>query len=332
MDWQGFFTDHNIDFITRGQNVKKNNINIACPLCGEDPSYHMGVSLVEKDGYFQWGCWRSASHAGKKPTRLIRALLNCSYQAAELLAQQYSQADPSSIDSISNPFERADKATDKPTKGKRLAMPPEFRQISPKGTTLRFYKYLTDRGFNDVTGLCDIYKLRCANTGNFKDRIIIPIFIKNKLVSWTSRALGKTINAPRYLALSEEKGGLVNVFHTLWNYDDLQIGGDLMIIVEGPFDALKLDFYGAEMGATTTCTFGTAMSVEQGLMIREIAKKFKRRILLYDPGEVESIFLAQEKLIGSGVDTVSLNDIIPDVEDPGAMSKKQVRKLVKKLL
>jgi len=328
MDWEGFLTDHNIEFITRGHNVKKNNVNICCPFCGDDPSFHMGISLQDKG----WGCWRSVGHAGIKPHRLIRALINCGAETANILAKQYSQADPSTLDEAIAALQAGDAAPTKATKRPRLAMPAEFKKINAYGSTLRFWLYLEERGFKDVGFLVDNYKIRCCSTGKFKDRIIIPIYINKKLVSWTSRALGKTIEAARYLALSESEGGLVNVFHTLWNWDEIVKGGDILFITEGPFDALKLDYHFMELmqyAAMATCTFGTAMSEEQALLLREIAPRFKRKYLLYDNGEVESIFLAKDKLVGTGIEIGSIPD---SVKDPGEMNRKQVRKLVQTLL
>lgn len=325
MDWESFFTDNNVDYITRGQNVKKGNINICCPWCGDDPSFHMGVSLHEK-GY---GCWRSVSHAGKAPHRLVRALLNCSYETAKLIVKQYSVADPQNLDEALNALEAGNTPRQKPAHKPKLIMPSEFRDIKSTGTTARFYEYLAGRGFNNVDELTMLYNLRSCSTGKFKDRIIIPIYRKGNLVSWTSRALGKVTDAPRYLALSEDEGGLVNVFHTLWNWDELMYGGEVLIVVEGPFDALKLDYYISTYNCCATCTFGTSMSEEQALLIMEASRRFKRSILLYDEGATEAIFLAKEKLVRSKVEI----EFLPEgVEDPGDMTRKQVRTFIKSLL
>lgn len=323
MDWLQFFDDHQIDYVTRGPNVKKDNVNIACPFCGDDPSHHMGVSLLDK-GY---GCWRSANHAGKKSNGLIRALLNCSFNQAKILAQQYSAADPESLDEAIAALMAGEQADKRPDRATELRFRGEFSPIKAKGSTSRFYSYLERRGFGDGTAdLCKLYNLRCANTGRFKDRVIIPIYQGGKLVSWTSRAIGKNVEAARYLALSEDQGGLVNVFHTIWNWDELKHGGDLLIIVEGPFDALKVDFYGWELNTCATCTFGTAMSEEQAMMIAEVAKGFEKAVLLYDAGATESIFRAKGLLEHTKVECGFLP---PDVEDPGEMSRKQVRKFIR---
>lgn len=325
VDWESFFNDHGIDYVVRGPNVKKGNVNIACPMCGDDPSHHMGVALEIE----AWGCWRGISHKGKKPEGLIRSLLGCSYTQAKLIAQQYSAADPENLDQALANLEARDVAPVGPDKARKLKYPAEFKTITGRGSTARFYHYLYNRGFYKVDDLIKLYDLKCATTGTYKDRIIIPIKQDGKLVSWTSRAIGRSENAPRYLALSEDDGGLVNVFHTLWNWDELMEGGNVLVVAEGPFDAMKLDYYAVELNSCATCTFGTSMSKEQAMMIAEASKRFKRTILIYDEGATEAIFHAQELL---GHTDVEIGFLPKDVEDPGEMSGKQVRRLISKYI
>lgn len=329
MDWLRFFDDHGIEYVTRGPNVARGNVNIACPYCGNDPSHHMGVSL-DKEAF---GCWRGMDHKGKAPHNLVRALLGCSFNQAKIITKQYSQADPETLDealeALVDVYE-ADTRSDKPAERKKLTYPPQFRDIRKNGLSARFWRYLKDRGFKNVETFVELYDLKCAHTGKFSNRIIIPVYMDGELAGWTSRAIGEVRDAPRYLALSEEDGGRINIFHSLLNWDDLQSGGDLLIIVEGPFDALKLDYYCIQLEiedyvVRSTCTFGTSMSDTQAMMIAEVAKKFKKVVLLYDPGATEAIFLAKEKLLHTDVECGFLET---DVEDPGAMSERQVLEFV----
>jgi hypothetical protein len=105
-------------------------------------------------------------------------------------------------------------------------------------------------------------------------------------------------------------------------------GGETLIVAEGPFDAMKLDYYAMEFDSCATCTFGTSMSVEQAMLIAQASKRFKRSFLLYDEGATEAIFLAKEKLVNTKVECTFLPE---GTEDPGEMSGKQVRALYKSL-
>jgi len=81
-DIKAFYDKRSVDYITKGVNVKKNEINISCPFCNSegnpDPSYHLGVD--PKTGF--WSCWRSRKHHGKRLHRLIMKVGQVSYQEA----------------------------------------------------------------------------------------------------------------------------------------------------------------------------------------------------------------------------------------------------------
>ena len=307
MDWVALLDDHHIPYVTRGPNTKKGEVSVKCPYCGEDdPSEHLGINLTAEN----WGCHRSAEHRGHSPSRLIAALLGCSSAQAKLIAAQYSKADPETFDQavavltgISEPLKAA--------KGhSELTLPDDFRAIKRKGTTARFWNYLESRGFDDVADLCFQYDLKCALTGDYKDRIIIPFYERNKLIGWTGRAIQTPINAPRYLSSS----GAVK--HTVFNADALRDGGKLLFIVEGPFDALKLDYYGEPSGARATCVFGTSMSIDQLGLLSRLRHRFKKVVILFDTDAIEASFSAVDWLHASNVVVGQLPD---GVKDPGEL-------------
>lgn len=323
MDWVGFFTDHNIEYVTRGPNTKKGNISIQCPYCGnDDPSQHMGVSLTQD----KWGCWRSEEHSGRKAYSLIQAILGCSFAQARLIETQYSTPDPEDLEQALASLTGEKVPVLKPKD--QLVLPDDFRGISRKSSGARFWDYLQRRGFDDVAGLADCYGLRCAVTGPWKDRVIFPLHQDKRLVGWTGRALQTPVNAPRYLTLSEEDGALVNVKNTVYLEDRLSEGGEVLLVSEGPFDAIKLDFYGYEYGASATCVYGTSMTVEQIAIIAGLTKKFDRTILLLDAAAVGATFSNMDWLEAYGVEYGSLPE---HVKDPGAMSPAAIRAFVKGL-
>jgi len=65
----------------------------------------------------------------------------------------------------------------------------------------------------------------------FSNRLIIPFLYKNEIVGWTARAINDV--QPKYL--SEQQPGYV------FNLDNQQDDRELVIISEGPFDALSID-------------------------------------------------------------------------------------------
>lgn len=301
MDWVGFLNDNHIEWVSRGPNTARDHISIKCIWCGEeDPSEHLGISLTTQ----AWGCLRNAAHRGHAPSRLIAALLGCSYSQAQIIEAQYSKADPDALPSLSGnlvaPVEVSEEL-------------PDFRPIKPIGSTAKFWRYLEKRGFSDPEAVIGQYRLKCALTGRFKERLLIPFYQAEKLVAWTGRAIGPA--TARYLSSKLVKT-------TVFSEDELHHGGDQLFIVEGPFDALKLDFYGQQYGARATCVFGTAMSMDQIVILSTLCKRFRRVVVLFDFDAVEPSYEATEWL-----KNVTMGRLPDGVKDPGELSEKQIQEM-----
>lgn len=316
MQWEQFLSDNNIEYVTRGPNTKRGEVSIQCPWCGEnDPSQHLGISLSGDN----WGCHRDATHRGHSSVRLVAALLGCSYPQAKLIAGQYSVTDPSTLSDALTLLNATSEAP-KPIAGP-VFMPPDFRPIKASGLTFKFYRYLQDRGFDYVERLVSIYNLRCCMTGQWKDRIIIPLTDrKDKLVAWTARALVSRPQAPRYLSTTDIVKKMV------FNEFELLGGGELLFIVEGPFDALKIDYYGMLSGARATCVFGTSITIDQIAALNDLTKVFDKVVILLDPEAFAQSFDMNDWL------NAEIGELPKGVEDPGALTKEQVLDLVRKYL
>jgi hypothetical protein len=316
MNWVEFLTDHNIEYVSRGPNTRRGEVSVACPMCGDDPSQHLGVSLTSEN----WGCLRNMQHRGHAPHTLIAALLGCSTRQARLLVAQYSHADPDAP--LTNPW-----LIDAPTAAPRAAvtLPDDCRPIRFDDGTQRFWKSLNRRGFDDPDLLTQMYGLRAATSGRWKDRIIIPIHQEGGLVGWQGRYIygghnygGQKTIIPRYLSSSEE------VKRTVYNLDKAT-GGDVLFICEGPFDAMKVDFYGHTEGARATCTFGVSLTAKQLGLLNEVGKRFKRVVLLFDPDAQAAAYDTIDWLRSCNA---VIGELPPNVKDPGDLSRTQVLKLI----
>lgn len=307
MDWQGLFESHGVDYVTRGPNTKRGEISIQCPFCGaDDPSHHMGISLTNE----VWGCHRSAAHRGKNPIRLIAAVLGVTYRAAALIVSQYNRPDPESLSEALAALEGTPEAP--AAEPEPMAMPSQFKRIHSQGLTAKFYRYLANRHFHNVDELCELYELRCAMVGRWKDRIIIPFYQRGTLVGWTARAIGPVQNAPRYLSTGAA------VKETVFNYGEISLGGEILIITEGPFDAMKIDFYGRQMDVRSTCVFGTSMTLSQVAILNNMAKRFDHTVVLFDPEAIDASFGAKDWLLNHNV---IVGTLPAGVEDPGSMDR-----------
>lgn len=314
MDWPTFLETNHIDFVTSGPNTRKGQISVRCPWCGDDdPSEHLSISLT-KDAF---GCWRNAKHAGRKPYSLVAALLNCSFSQARLIVKQYSTADPATLDDA---LIALGAETEAPQQAQALpaGLPPDFRQIKPTGLTGRFWRYLAGRGFDDVAALIKRYDLLCCQHGRWKDRIIIPLYLKSELIAWTARAIQPTIHAPRYLSSSSA------IKTMIFNEDNLHEGGKTLFITEGPFDAMKVDYYGYDRGQRSTCLFGVNPTLSQIAALKTVIHKFDTVKILFDTAAVEAAFQLSDWLLAPNVIIASLP---LRVKDPGALNAKQVLQL-----
>lgn len=319
MNWLEFLTTYRIDYVTSGPNTRHGEVSIQCPFCGaDDPSQHMGIALDKE----AWGCHRNASHRGKAPFRLVQAVLGCSFNQAKLIVGQYNRADPDNFDDVLKLMtEEDDNYKVKEDEPLLRSILDSFREIEGQGSTKRFHDYLANRGFDNVPVLCAYYDLVCATTGRYKDRIIIPTYRDGTLLALTGRAITPVSHAPRYLSSS----GAIKT--TVFQESDIMQGGHVLFVVEGPFDALKMDYYGHEMGARTTCVFGTSVTIDQLSILKRASKKFNRTILLLDQDAIEQMFNLSDWLPHAEVGHLPYG-----VKDPGDLSKDQVKELVGRYL
>lgn len=289
IDFQALLRQEGIEYIERGKNVKRGEINIRCPFCGSaDPSYHMGLSL--DTGY--WACWRNSNHRGKSPVRLLVKLLNMPYwRARELAGLSADYVDPDGFSTLASRLRSTgwSKETDPEREVEPLVMPREFRKITNSIATARYRDYLIDRrGFpeRDVDELCYEYDLRCSPSGFWSHRLILPYYMDGALVTWTGRAIGTSELRYRDLSVAES---LLPPKHTLYNHDALLEGGRWLIVVEGPIDALKLDFYGKPHGVRAVGLSTNSMTDDQLYLLDEAGEQFDHIGAMMDNAGATSI-------------------------------------------
>lgn len=284
LNWIRVLTSHGIEFVERGPNVKKGHINIKCPFCGQsDPSHHMGLEL--STGY--WGCWRNKSHRGKSPIRILVKLLRCSYNRAFEIAgiDRTGYVDPDGYDAIASRILGKNPELYRVEEVRRdfLRFPKDFVTLQPSGKTRHLYSYVVSRGFlsSDITLLGEWYSIRGAVSGEFHNRIILPYIVADELVSWTGRTIS-SLETLRYRDLSLENS-LEDPKSILFNQDaGYDRSSSYLIVVEGPFDAIKLDFYGREWGVRSVGVSTNSLSDSQAYLLDEMSENFKNVIIMLD--------------------------------------------------
>jgi hypothetical protein len=308
VNWQQLLQENGIPYVTGGKNTGKGYISIKCPLCGiNDPSEHLGINL--RTG--SWSCWRDSNHHGASPSRFLEILLGLSKGAARLLVEAHTVTGLDEFGTsvgAKTPLQ----ATSRPE------LLNEFRPIEEESFTHKFWQYLQDRGFSDPDALAVDYQLKACLTGRWKGRLITPVFDEKGLVGWQGRAIQASQLVPKYLTSSDL------IKKTIFNFQNLLDGGESLIICEGPFDALKVDFYGKNVGMRATCLFGVNFTPDQITKILTLRRRFRRFIALFD---VDAPGLMAGFNLSNYITEIEFGQLPDGVHDPGSLSKQQVMNL-----
>ena len=171
--------------------------------------------------------------------------------------------------------------------------------------------YLASREF-DPTYIFNKYGLYCTGMiGTWKFRLIIPVYYKNKLVTYTSRDVTEKAIS-KYIHLENDKS-LIPIKQTLYNAEKAI---DIAIVVEGAMDVWKL-------GNGAVGLYGKKASTEQ---IKQLINFKKVFIMLDSDAEEQAEKLAYD--IGGFTDT----ELIELIEgDPGDLSMEEVNYLRKQI-
>ena len=297
MNFEKLFTDYKIEYSTR---VNRGWVNVECPFCySSTHQKHLGFNPYGDYCH----CWKCG---GKNIRATLSRLLSIPSNYVDDVMRDYRGRNIQL-----NNLNKKSKAIH------RLELPTDtFLPIERK--------YLKGRNFNPKH-LHDKYKIVGGGmTGKWKYRIIIPLILNGKIVSWTARSiLSKErlseLDIPRYKNLSIEES-IINPKETWYNLDNCH--GDSVVILEGCFDVIRF-------GDNSICSLGTSVTQEQ---IRVIQSRFKKVYILFD-NEKE----AQEKArkLGLNLSSVGLEVEIIDAfgdfgkNDMAELTEKEVEKIKK---
>lgn len=303
-----------------------------CPWCGDDPSHHLGIHL--ESGHYH--CWRSQSHSGSSPRELIAALVGCTLTEARAIYGAGSQPYGRSDDSFAGEsLRRLGFVLDKrPASPGPLRPLPEFVPVRDAGICRTLvYPYLITRGYTrrDVGWLTERFGLMYAHSGPFTYRVIIPVVAEGRLVNWTGRSIAASEEL-RYKSLSTDpdkaaKQGLppalVNVKETLLDFDELRRGGEVLVVTEGPFDAMRVALLGERQGVRATCLFGKEVVPAQVDLLAQLSDKYDRVVAMFDRGTAFDVFLHVPDYLHIGEVELPYG-----VKDPAELSQRQFDSLL----
>lgn len=266
-------------------------IQVDCPQCSADSQrFRLGYNI--KGNYFT--CWS----CGPKKYHLTVAIL-CKRPVAEIYPL---------LKGIKREILEKE-----PTKSS-LTLTWPANLVTLKGPHKR---YLLSRGF-DPKYVSQLWQLKgiSLNPDGLSWRIVIPIFYKGDIVSWTARSILPNAKR-RYMTArpSEEK-----LFHKDLLFGEDFCRGDSVVVHEGPLDAIST-------GPGAVSTFGTVFSQKQVLKI----SKYKRRVICFDSspeGREAGMKLAEQLKVFPG-ETYHLT---LDAKDSGEASLEELKDLRRRFL
>ena len=288
--WQNLFEDNGIDYAVDGKHTRQGWIQIHCPFCTHDHSFHLGIHGDGK-GANCWKCHR------KSVWEIMEKILP---KQPNFYFAEYPRLREFSISRTTY------LQTRKELKTPRLQ----------KGLSKLARGYLKKRGFKNINSLKNDFDLCSISPYNqMGARIYIPIFGANKqAIAYTMRYVGNRKGAPRYLNCP--KGEQV-ASKTSILYGEHLIKGDTVIVVEGPCDVWKLRGY-------AVATLGVGFSEAQLCQL----SVYNRVIVLFDadkPGQVAGASLAEELSV-LGVPKVER--WVLESGDPGDMSDDEIKEII----
>lgn len=214
------------------KNVSSTDIGLNCPFClTVDKGNNLWVSHKSPDGYKhpQYHCWRCGESG---PVYKLLKLLNILTDSSEV--ELYDNSKEPSL------FEEAQKVFDSTT----IALPIDYIALSEDTKSLigkKALDYLLKRNidFDKIKK----YRLGYCSTGKYANRIIIPMYDEyDNLIYFTARSFYSAVDC-KTLFPKENLEVFIGKSDILYNINN-NIDKDIVILNEGPFDAMTTDGIG----------------------------------------------------------------------------------------
>jgi len=301
-DVVSYLNDRGVPYATEGKDVTSGWIGVSCLFCS-DSGFHLGINLTSNF----MSCWRCGFKGSV--TKLIKEIEQ-PVSFPEILAIMEKHQDFSRMSLIKDEGEIPYKA--------KIEIPTFFTKAVWPDVPNIMKQFLLGRGF-DPEIICRSKSLFYGGiVGRFKHRLILPITLRGKLVSWVGRDITGKADI-KYLNLEEEKS-VLPVKETLYGFDEAPPGRNI-VVVEGPLDQWKL-------GAGSVATFGTQWTQKQVSLLRELNPN--KVFILFDSEEMaqKSAVRLAKQVWWCDCEVFQLNDI----NDPGDLTLIQGKQLMETII
>lgn len=306
-----FYNDHHITYIQGGhKHTRRGWVQTKCPFCSPNhpDGWHLGYCLDSSSQFAgAYSCWKCKGH---HPIAVIQKMLGCSGPRAKAIFREYkgkvrykSKADP-----VRLPDE---------LKIQPIRMPAGSQPLMEVPAAV---DYLYRRKY-DPEELEEVWGLKATGPfGNYKYRIILPVRIHGRLVSYQGRDYTGR-QKTRYKACSKDMesvhhkniiGGFdVAVHHNI----------DHAVVVEGAFDAFRL-------GPGAVWIFGISYRRPQ---IAFLAHYFKAATILMDSDSVQAKIQSRKICAELAQRGLKVQEAFIEGCDPGDLPQEEAQRIMDKL-
>ena len=297
------YNNFNVPKWTSGKNVTAGWVNIECPFC-DDGSNHCGVNPATE----LFNCWK----CGRKGhfVDLLIELTGLSFgECKDIVSDSTVTFRERPLDKIRNTFLGEPTEPNLVTNVK-AELPKRFELITDDTDFPLLDSYLKRRNVSRTTLI--EHECGICRTGEYMNRMIVPVFYNGKLVSFQGADLSGFANLKyRSAPLSM---GAVNDF--LYGYDKI---GKRMIVVEGILDKWRT-------GDEAVAAFTSNLTKAQIKLILE--KNLDELYICFDC-ELRSYFKAKEeaKVFEAYIPVVEVVKLSYD-RDPDSMGREEIYRCI----
>ena len=290
LDIQALLDDAGVPYWDSGKNVSQGWISISCPMGCGDRSNHGAFSPTGN----AYSCFKCGSHSAKK---VISTLT--SWSEAKTLLVKYS-----------NDLLLPDYIT------KQRASEVEWPPVGCKESLPEVFKNYLIRRQYDPDFLETNFDIRAVyQVGDFKYRIIVPVYLNGKLVTYIGRDITDKAKL-KYKNLKEELS-ILPVKETVYNIDNIH---EEALIFEGVTDTWRFAYNSVSL-------FGLVYTQKQ---VRMLGDKLKKAYICFD-SEVQAQIVAEELAEELTWQGVKVEILSIDAADPGELNEQEANEIKREL-
>lgn len=284
----------------------------------------MGIELAST----KFACWKDERHRGRNAEYMVAQLLSIGRdEALDLLGLR---PPPSPVEDLVQQLAAlnmgASAAPERPSlEFPTIELPHVFFRLRPNGRkSAPFVEYLAGRGLGPgAIARYDLWGSRRDLKGDdwapLKNRVGIPLYSADRcIIGYTGRSIDK--HPRRYH--TEPAGAAAQ---SVW-FEQLATGGRVLVIVEGQFDAMAIDWiahcYGMPVHAVALG--GTAITRGKVVALERLAAGYSAAVVLFDASATHRAM----RLQGDMSAPVRLGQLPEGVADPGELPACETRRLL----